>query len=103
MVQTASDSRPFFGQSSRVGHGVRMRPMKYSPASKPGGSSIAISPSRIPERSSAMPAPADDSLSAYSGESLPPVDPRYRFADRDMRQPIDARACPDFTETGSAL
>ena len=38
MVHGASEPRAFFGQSSRVFHGVRMRPMKYTPASKLPGS-----------------------------------------------------------------
>src|ERR1700720_200698 len=54
MVQTASDWRAFFGHSSRRGQGVRIRPMKYTPASNFSGNEVETSPARMPNSSSAM-------------------------------------------------
>src|SRR5215470_1740443 len=54
MVQTASDSRAFLGHSSRRVQGVRIRPMKYTPASVFSGNGTATSPARMPNSSSAI-------------------------------------------------
>ncbi len=48
--QTGPSSRPWRGQAMRSVQGVRMAPMKISPASCAGGRSMAISPVRISSR-----------------------------------------------------
>ena len=47
MVQTGPSGLPRFGQSPRRCHGVRIVPMKYTPASAASGKVMATSPGRI--------------------------------------------------------
>src|ERR1700724_3882663 len=73
MVQTASDWRAFFGHSSRRVQGVRIRPMKYTPASNFSGNEVETSPARMPNSSSAMMLShrVDDDRSGH-GPTAPP-------------------------------